>query len=217
MNITIIGAGNMGSALTQVLSRAGHNVRITARNISRAEAVAAANPRTVAVPSEEAVRDSSVVIVATGYADAISALQSVGSLADKVVIDITNPLSADFMSLTVGHDTSAAEQIAKAIPGAQVVKAFNTLFAQVLADGPAFAGEQIAPVFYASDSERAKQTTKALIDSIGFKPVDAGGLRNARYLEPLAGLNIYLGYGAGLGTKIAPTWIHKLPDAEVTT
>ncbi len=209
MNITIIGAGNMGSALTQQLSRAGHNIRVTARNISRAEAVAAANPRTVAVPAKDSVRDASAVIIATAYADAIPALQSVGSLADKVVIDITNPLSADFMSLTVGYDTSAAEQIAQATPGAHVVKAFNTLFAQVLADGPAFAHEEIAPVFYASDSERAKQTAKDLIESIGFKPVDAGGLRNARYLEPLAGLNIYFGYGAGLGTKIAPTWIHK--------
>jgi len=209
MNITIIGAGNMGSALTQRLTGAGHNVRITARNISRAEATAAANRRTVAVPAKDAGRDSSVIIVATGYADAIPALQAVGSLAGKVVIDITNPLSADFMSLTVGHDTSGAEQIAKAIPGAEVVKAFNTVFAQVLADGPNFADGQIAPVFYASDSERAKQTGKSLIESIGFEPVDAGGLRNARYLEPLAGLNIYFGYGAGRGTTIAPTWIHK--------
>lgn len=209
MDITIIGAGNMGSALTQLLSRAGHNIRITARNIARAEAVAAANPRTVAVPTKDSVRDASVVIIATAYADAIPALRSVGSLADKVVVDITNPLSEDFMSLTVGHDTSAAEQIAKAIPDAHVVKAFNTLFAQVLADGPAFAHEAIAPVFYASDSERAKQTAKDLIESTGFKPVDAGGLRNARYLEPLAGLNIYFGYGAALGTQIAPTWIRK--------
>lgn len=209
MNITIIGAGNMGSALTQLLTRAGHNVRLTARNMSRAEAVAASNPRTVAVPAKEALGDSSVVVVATGYADAVPALRSVGSLAGKVVIDITNPLSDDFMSLTVGHATSAAEEIAKAIPGAEVVKAFNTLFAQVLADAPAFAHGEIAPVFYASDSERAKQTAKALIESSGFRPVDAGGLRNARYLEPLAGLNIYFGYGAGLGTNIAPTWIRS--------
>jgi predicted dinucleotide-binding enzyme len=89
------------------------------------------------------------------------------------------------------------------------VKAFNTLFAQVLAEGPAFADGQTAPVFIASDSERAKQTAKALVESIGFRPVDAGALKNARYLEPLAGLNIYLGYGAGLGTAIAPTWIRK--------
>jgi predicted dinucleotide-binding enzyme len=64
-------------------------------------------------------------------------------------------------------------------------------------------------VFFASDSAHAKQTVKALIESLGFKPIDAGPLKNARYLEPLAGLNIYLGYGAGLGTAIAPTWIAK--------
>ena len=61
----------------------------------------------------------------------------------------------------------------------------------------------------ASDSERARQTASALAESMGFKTVDAGSLKNARYLEPLAGLNIYLGYGAGLGTGIAPTWIRK--------
>jgi hypothetical protein len=64
-------------------------------------------------------------------------------------------------------------------------------------------------VFVASDSAPAKTTVTALAQSLGFDTVDAGGLKNARYLEPLAGLNIYLGYGAGLGTAIAPTWIHK--------
>ncbi len=64
-------------------------------------------------------------------------------------------------------------------------------------------------VIVASDSERAKQTASAIAESIGFSVVDAGGLKNARYLEPLAGLNIYLAYGAGQGTGIAPTWIRK--------
>jgi predicted dinucleotide-binding enzyme len=96
-----------------------------------------------------------------------------------------------------------------AVPGAEVVKAFNTVFAQVLAVGPNFAGGQVVPVYFAADTERAKQTARALIESIGFKAVDAGGLKNARYLEPLAGLNIYFGYGAGQGTTIAPTWIHQ--------
>jgi 8-hydroxy-5-deazaflavin:NADPH oxidoreductase len=209
MNITILGAGSMGSALVKQFTRAGHKVRFTTRNFAKANAVAAASPGAIASSPSEALTDSSVVIVATGYADAVPALKSLGSLAGKVVIDITNPLSADFMSLTIGHDTSAAEEIAKALPGAEVVKAFNTVFAQVLADGPTFANGQTAPVFVASDSERAKTTVTELIKSIGFKPVDAGPLKNARYLEPLAGLNIYLGYGAGHGTAIAPTWIRK--------
>jgi 8-hydroxy-5-deazaflavin:NADPH oxidoreductase len=212
MNITLIGTGNMGSALALQLTRAGHAVRITARDLTKAQALAAAHPGAVAVAPAEALAGSDVVIVATGYADALPALCSLcslGSLAGKVVIDITNPLTADFMGLTLGHDTSAAEEIAKALPEAEVVKAFNTLFAQVLADGPRFADGQIAPVFFAGDSERAKRTAKALIESLGFTPVDAGPLKNARYLEPLAALNIYFGYGAGLGTAIAPTWISK--------
>jgi 8-hydroxy-5-deazaflavin:NADPH oxidoreductase len=209
MNITILGAGNMGSAFTRQLTRAGHSVRVTARTPEKARALAAANPNTAAVSPQEALTGSSVVIVATGYQDAVPALKSLGSLAGKVVIDATNPLAADFMSLTIGHDTSAAEEIAKAFPEAAVVKAFNTVFAQVLSDGPAFQFGQTAPVFVASDSVHAKQVATTIIKSIGFKEVDAGPLKNARYLEPLAGLNIYLGYGAGLGTAIAPTWIRK--------
>ena len=209
MNIAILGAGNMGAALVKQLTRAGHKVRVTARSAAKAAAAAADYPGAVATSPGDAIADSSVVIVATGYADAVPALKSLGSLAGKVVIDITNPLSADYMSLTIGHDSSAAEEIAKAIPGAEVVKAFNTVFAQVLADGPALANGQTAQVFVASDSEHAKQVAKSLVESIGFKPVDAGPLKNARYREPLAGLNIYLGYGAGHGTAIAPSWIRK--------
>jgi 8-hydroxy-5-deazaflavin:NADPH oxidoreductase len=207
MNITILGAGNMGSALAKQFARAGHQVRITSRDPAKARAVADAVPGSAIVAAKEAAAGSDVVIVATSYADAVPALRSLGSLAGKVVIDITNPLTPDYMGLTVGFNSSAAEEIAKAVPGAEVVKAFNTLFAQVIANGAAPAGSQAVPVYFASDSERAKQTAKALIESIGFKAVDAGGLKNARYLEPLAGLNIYFGYGAGQGTGIAPTWM----------
>lgn len=206
MNITIIGAGNMSAGLTKQLANAGHQIRVTARSHDKAQALASSYPNVTAVPAAEALGQSEVVIVATGYADAAAALHSLGDLKGKVVVDITNPLTADYMGLTIGHATSAAEEIARAVPGAEVVKAFNTVFAQVLANGPELAGEQVQ-VFFATDGERARQTIKALIESIGFQPVDAGGLKNARYLEPLAGLNIYLGYGAGRGTAIAPAWI----------
>lgn len=209
MKVTIVGAGNMSSGLVKQLSKAGHKIRVTARNLEKAQALAAGNEHVTALPAAQALGDSEVVIVATGYADAVPALQSLGDLRGKVVIDITNPLTADYMGLTIGHTTSAAEEIARALPGAEVVKAFNTVFAQVLADGPQLANGERVSVFYAGDSERGKETAKALIESAGFKPVDAGGLKNARYLEPLAGLNIYFGYGAGLGTSVAPAWLSK--------
>lgn len=209
MKITVLGAGNMGAAFVKQLTRAGHQVSVTARDAAKAEQVARQNPGARAVPVAGAARDADVIVLATGFGDAVAALQSLGDLQGRVVIDITNPLTADYMGLTVGHSTSAAEEIAKAVPGAELVKGFNTVFAQVLAEGADFGQGRRVPVFLASDSARAKELAKAVAQSIGFDVVDAGGLKNARYLEPLAGLNIYLGYGAGLGTSIAPSWISK--------
>jgi predicted dinucleotide-binding enzyme len=206
MNITIIGAGNMGRGLVQQLAKAGHQITVTARDLHKATQLAAEFAGVKAAPAASALGDSAVVVVATGFADAVPALQALGNLDGRVVIDITNPLTADYMGLTIGHSTSAAEQIAAAIPGAQVVKAFNTVFAQVLAGGPELNDQKI-PVYFAADTEQGRETVRSLIDSIGFAPVDAGPLKNARYLEPLGGLNIYFGYGAGLGTSIAPSWI----------
>ncbi len=209
MKVTVIGAGNMGSAFVRQLTSAGHEVRVTARDIAKASQLAAAHPGAQAVPTAGAAQGADVVVLATAYADAVGALQAVGDLHGKVVVDITNPLTADYMGLTLGHSTSAAEEIAKAVPGAEIVKGFNTLFAQVLAEGADLGQGRKASVFLASDSAPARQKVAELAQSLGFEVIDAGGLKNARYLEPLAGLNICLGYGAGLGTAIAPTWVHK--------
>jgi len=204
MKVTLIGAGNMGSGLAKHIAKAGHALVITGRDATKAQALAQAN-RAI-FKAANAAEGADVVILATAYGDAITALRAAGDLTGKVVIDITNPLTADYMGLSIGHSTSAAEEIQKAFPKAKVIKAFNTVFAQVLANGPKLAGETVQ-VYFAGDDAGAKETVKALIQSTGFAAVDAGGLKNARYLEPLAGLNIYFGYGAGKGTSIAPTWI----------
>ena len=209
MNILLLGAGNMGSAFARRFAGAGHTVQVAARSLDKAKAVADTVPGVTAVELAQSAAQADVVFVATPHEQAISALTDAGPLDGKVVVDITNPLTADYMGLTIGHDTSAAEQIAKAFPSADVVKAFNTLFAAVIGEGGTFAGDQKAPAFVASDSDRAKATAKSLAESIGFDAIDAGPLRNARYLEPLAGLNIYFGYGAGQGTGIAPTWVRR--------
>ena len=205
MKVLVIGAGNMGSAFVKQLNAANHEVSVTARDASKAATLASQYPGVKAVVPANAAEGKDIIVLATGFADAVGALQFVGNLQGKVVVDITNTLTADYMGLTVGHNTSASEEIAKAVPQATIVKAFNTLFAQVLSQGATLNGGKL-PVFYASDSDSAKQSVKTLAESMGFATVDAGGLKNARYLEPLAGLNIYFGYGAGRGTMVAPAW-----------
>lgn len=204
MKVTVIGAGNMAAGFVKQLTHSGHLVQIVGRNHEKADALAKSYGAKVATPEQGSEAD--VVILATGYADAISALRPLGELQGKVVIDITNPVTADYMALTIGHSTSAAEEISQAFPKARLVKAFNTVFAQVLAEGPELDGSKI-PVFVAADDQAAKETVSLLAHSLGFDVINAGGLKNARYLEPLGGLNIYLGYGAGMGTSIAPTWL----------
>ncbi len=205
MNITLIGSGHMGSGLAKRISRTAHALVITGRNGVEAKALAdSVGAALKATPA--ASEGADLVIIATPYADAVSALGSAGNLKGKVIVDITNPLSADYMSLSIGYTTSAAEQIQRAFPEAKVVKAFNTVFAQVLSEEAEPGGTRVQ-VFYAGDDAGAKEAVKVLIRSMGLVPVDAGALINARYLEPLAGLNIYFGYGAGWGTAIAPPWI----------
>jgi predicted dinucleotide-binding enzyme len=205
MKISVIGSGNMGSSFVKQLSKAGHSVSVASADRASADAVAKAHGAKVVEPSE--VRASDVIILATGAADAVPALKSAGDLTGKIVVDITNPLTADYMGLTIGHSTSSAEEIAKAIPGVRLVKGFNTVFAQLLGAGADLPNGGKVTVFVASDDAEAKAKVIELAQSMGFSVNDAGPLKNARYLEPLAGLNIYFGYGAGRGTAISPTWV----------
>lgn len=208
MHIILIGSGNMGAGLAARFAGAGHQVTILSRDRDKAAALAGRTGSRLWDSAADA-GPGDLVVVATAYDDAVTALRQLGDLSGRTIIDITNPLTPDFAGLSIGHTTSAAEEIAGAFPAAQVVKAFNTVFAQVLQEGPDFGAGRVVPVFYAGDSEAAKDSVKALIESTGFAPVDAGPLKNARYLEPLAALNIYLGYGAGHGTAIAPAWIER--------
>jgi 8-hydroxy-5-deazaflavin:NADPH oxidoreductase len=205
MKVGIIGAGNMGSAFARRVSAAGHDVFIASRDIEDARKVAGSvGGKVRAVPQQELADGVDVLIAATPFAQQADALRASGRLDGKTVVEISNPLKPDMSGLAVGHTTSAAEEVAKAAPGAKVVKAFNTVFAQVLGDRPASASAPKVQVFYAGDDDTAKRTVRSLIESMGFEPVDAGPLSNARYLEPVGMLNIYLGYVAKMGTDIAP-------------
>ena len=188
MNITILGKGAMGGPLASLAAAAGHSVRALG---SRDEPLAA-------------LASADVVILATRYEQAIALAEQpeiAAALAGKIVVDVTNPLAPDFMSLTIGHTTSAGEEIARRVPDAHVVKAFNTLFASVLAKRAA--GEAVAiPVFVAGDDAQAVETVSALVRDFGLEAIAAGGLSNARHLEPMTEMMIHLGYALGHGDTI---------------
>jgi 8-hydroxy-5-deazaflavin:NADPH oxidoreductase len=207
MKVGIIGAGNMGSAFARRLSAAGHEVFIASREMADAEQAASAAGGSVrAVPQAELAGRADVLIAATPFAQQADAIRDSGSVDGKVVIEISNPMKEDMSGLAVGLDTSAAEEVSQAVPKARVVKAFNTVFAQVLSERPSHDSDREVQVFYASDDDGAKGQVRDLIDSMGFEPVDAGPLSNARYLEPMGMLNVYFGHMAERGTAIAPKW-----------
>ena len=206
MNISIFGTGNMASGLAVLFAKAGHRVTVASRDETKARTVAAELGNGIDAASfADAAGTAEAVVLAVPYDAAADVIAAAGGLAGKIVIDITNPMTADFSGLSVGHVTSAAEEIQKHAPAAKVVKAFNTVFASVLQNGGKVA-ERPATVFVASDDAEARRNVAALAASTGFSAVETGGLASARYLEPVAGLNIALGYGLGHGTDIAPTW-----------
>ena len=209
MNIAVIGTGNMGSGLAKQLVHAGYDVSIVGRDIGKARGLASSlGPQVTVADAKAAAAKADVIVLAVRYEDAAAVLASLGDVAGKVVVDITNPLTSDFMSLTIGHTSSAAETLAASVPGLNLVKAFNTILAQVMAKGPSFGSER-AQVFVAADDAQAKTVVSELAQRMGFLPVDAGPLRNARYLEPLAGQNIQFAYALGAGVQIAPVWLSR--------
>jgi predicted dinucleotide-binding enzyme len=208
MKITIIGTGNMGSAFAKRLVASGHEVTLTGKSLDQAKKLADSlgGKARVSAP-DKAAQGAEIVIAATPHTQQAKALQALGPLNGQIVIEISNPLKPDFSGLAIGHTTSAVEEVAKALPSARLVKAFNTIFAEVLAQGGELGRGQRAQVFYAGDDATAKRTVRSLIESMGFEPMDAGPLANARYLEPMGMMNIYLAYTAKLGTRMAPVWL----------
>lgn len=188
MRISVIGTGNVGSVLASRFTETGHDVTVANTSTAVAEVAAQATA-------------ADLVVLAIPF-DAVAHLddQVKAAMAGKTVVDATNPLAADFMSLTVGHHTSGGEQVATALPGATVVKAFNSLFAANLGRPELGGGRLFLPV--AGDDDAAKKTVVELGTQLGFDAVDAGPLANARYIEPAIELIIQLAYGQGMGGDI---------------
>jgi len=187
-NITIIGAGNMGTAIAGISLAGGNSVQVLARD---AEKVAAAAPQvTVGVVGDTLTGD--IVALALPYGVVAEVLaRYAGQLDGKVLVDLTNPVDfSTFDSLVVPAGSSAAAQIAALVPTAHVLKAFNTNFAATLATGSV--GAEKTTVLIAGDDADAKAALAAVLTGGGIRSVDAGSLSRAHELEALGFLQLTL-------------------------
>ena len=193
-SISIIGLGGMARAIGSRAVDSGNAVEVVGRDAAKAKDLATALGGGATAGTFGTVPAGDIVILAVPYASAAQVLAQYGNaLAGKVIIDITNPVNADATGLTTSDGTSAAQEIAKAAPAsAHVVKAFNTVFGHVLAPGRAL------DVLFAGDDARAKASVSAFIESLGLRPLDAGGLEMAHWLEGAGLLMISLArHGVG--------------------
>jgi predicted dinucleotide-binding enzyme len=204
MRIGIIGAGNVGGTLGRAWAKNGHAIVFgvpNPRSPKMQQLLQATGGKAGAGSVAEAAAHGEVVVFATPWAATQDAVRQAGDLTGKVIFDCTNPLKEDLSGLAVGHTTSGAEQVAAWAASKRVVKIFNTTGFENMAQ-PSYAGTAIT-MFFAGDDAPAKKIAAQLAQEIGFDPVDAGPLANARLLEPMALLWIYLAIQGGQRTGIA--------------
>ena len=204
MKIAVLGTGNVGGTLGKRWAQIGHQVAFGSRDPNSdkvKELLDAAGENAQAVSPHQAVKDAEVTVLATPWKAAQQMIESIGNWEGRILIDCVNALNDDFTGLDLGHTTSAAEEIATWAKGAKVIKAFNTASTCTMAD-PLY-GDQKATLFYCGDDPQAKSIVGSLIEQLDFEAVDAGPLKNARYLEPLAMLYIHLAMREGWGTNCA--------------
>jgi 8-hydroxy-5-deazaflavin:NADPH oxidoreductase len=195
MNISIIGTGNMGSSLGKIWAKNGHKLMFSySRDVTKLEKIASeiGSNASVGTPAE-AVKFANVILLAVPYGAVTDALAAAGAIDGKILFSIVNALLPALSGMAVGTTTSAAEEIAKLAPGARVVEALP-VFAEVLNSPSRSFGEQLATVFYTGDDADSKQVVADLLRELDVDPIDAGALKNSRYVEPAMMLLIQLAY-----------------------
>jgi len=178
-SISIIGTGNMARAIGALAVAGGNTVEVIGRDRAKAADLAKALGGSATTGEFGAVPVGDIVIVALLYANVVPVVTQYGdALAGKVIVDISNPFNATADGLAIPDDTSIAQEVAKAAPAsASVVKAFNTIFGVVLAQG------RPLDVFIAGDDARAKAVVAEFVESLGLRPLDVGALQMAHWLE----------------------------------
>jgi predicted dinucleotide-binding enzyme len=203
--ITLIGTGNMARTLGTRALAGGNTVEVMGRDRSKAVDLAAALGGGATAGAWGAVPAGDIVITALLYDGVVPVVVEYGdALTGKVIVDISNPFNATFDGLAHSRETSIAQEVATVAPaGASVVKAFNTIFRNVLENGR-------PDVFIAGDSASAKASVKAFIESIGLRSLDAGGLKMAHWLEGVGVVTVGLA-GNGVGHWDFALGVDELP------
>ena len=178
-SISIVGSGNMASAIGALAVKGGNAVEVLSRDSAKAAALASALGNGATAGTWGAAPTGDIVILAVLFDSAVPIVRQYGdALAGKIIVDITNPFDSSGTGLATPGDTSIAQMVAKVAPeSARVVKAFNTLFRDVLAAGGPL------DVFMAGDDAHAKASMSVFIESLGLRPLDVGLLPMARVLE----------------------------------
>jgi len=185
MRIGIVGAGHIGGTAAKLFARAGHEVAVSNSHGSEslASLVSALGSNVKGTSPEDAVRFGEVVLLAMPWRK-MDALPRADLFAGKIVIDAMNPYSATGQVMDLGERTSS-EEVAKRVPDARLVKAFNTMYWRTLDTGSRPPSEERLVVFLAGDDQHAKEVVGKLIDDIGFASIDTGSLREGgRRQEP---------------------------------
>ncbi len=206
MRIGILGSGLMGGKLGTLFVRAGHEVVFSyarsEQKLKRLARDAQGNAR--AGTPTEAARESDVLLLAVHWSRVDDVLKQAGDLAGKVIVSCSLPMNAANTELVIAHTSSGAEALAKKVPKARVVSAFNTVPSEVLVGVFGARRKAARPsLVYCGDESRSKGIAADLIRDAGFDPVDAGPLRIARYTEPFALLVAQLAYEGKGGPNLA--------------
>lgn len=206
MRIGILGSGLMGGKLGTIFARAGHDVVFSySRNEKKLEGLAhdaAGNARS-GTPAE-AARDADALLLAVHWSRVDDVLKKAGDLSGKAIVSCSLPMNASDTGLVVAHKSSGAEALAKKVPQARIVSAFNTVPSEVLFSVFQRASDAARPsLVYCGDDAGAKTVAARLIRDAGFDPLDAGPLRVARYTEPFALLVAQLAYEGDRGPAMA--------------
>ncbi len=206
MRIGILGSGLMGGKLGTIWARAGHEVVFSySHSEAKLKKLARdAKGKARAGTPREAAQDADAVLLAVHWSRVDDVLKQAGDLSGKVIVSCSLPMNADDTELVIAHTASGAEELAKKVPKARVVSAFNTVPSEVLFDVFAARRKATRPnVVYCGDHASGKKVAAQLIRDVGFDPVDAGPLRIARYTEPFTLLIARLAYESDEGPELA--------------